>query len=52
MNPDSPVYGWRRFRLEYGGLAEDCIVEGVVYIPPEKCDKAYEIMDQITALFK
>ena len=52
LNEESPVYGWRMFRLEYGGHAQDCIVEGHVFIPPEKCDKAYEIMDKITALFQ
>ena len=52
MNENSPVYGWRRFRLEYGGHAESCIIEGTVYIPPEKCGQAYEIMEKITGLFK
>lgn len=27
--------GWRNFRIEYGGHAEKCIVEGVIWLPPQ-----------------
>ena len=47
MNEESPLYGGRMFRLEYGGHAQDCIYEGRVFIPPERRDKAYEIMDTL-----
>jgi hypothetical protein len=26
--------GWRNFRIEYGGHAQDCIMERVIYVPP------------------
>jgi hypothetical protein len=26
--------GWRRYRIEYGGHAESCIKECVIYVPP------------------
>jgi len=26
--------GWRLFRIEYGGHAEDCITEGLIWLPP------------------
>ena len=50
MNQDCPVTGWRRFRLEYGGHATECLAEGTVYIPPNLIHKSYEIMDKICAL--
>lgn len=52
LNEESEVYGWRCFRLEYGGHAEDCIIEGRIWIPPDKLDKTYEITDAIEELFK
>lgn len=52
LNEESKVYGWRCFRLEYGGHAEDCIIEGRIWIPPDKLDQTYEIMDAIEELFK
>lgn len=33
MNEDFPLKGWRRYRIEYGGHAEECLCEGVVYLP-------------------
>jgi len=27
--------GWRRYRIEYGGHAEACIKECVIYVPPK-----------------
>ena len=50
VNKKSKIYGWRTFRLEYGGHAEDCIVEGRIYIPPDRLDKCREIIDQIEDL--
>ena len=26
--------GWRLYRIEYGGHAEDCITEGTIWLPP------------------
>jgi hypothetical protein len=26
--------GWRFYRIEYGGHAEDCIMEKVIWVPP------------------
>lgn len=50
MNEKSKIYGWRTFRLEYGGHAEDCIVEGRVYIPPDVLGSTREIIDKIEKL--
>ena len=34
MNPDFPLTkDWRRYRIEYGGCNEDCLAEGVIYLP-------------------
>lgn len=27
--------GMRRYRIEYGGHAEDCVMEQLIYLPPE-----------------
>ena len=27
--------GWRCFRMEYGGHAQDCIKECVIWLPPQ-----------------
>ncbi|KKL60468.1 hypothetical protein LCGC14_2205080 [marine sediment metagenome] len=27
-------YGWRNFRIEYGGHAQDCIMERPIFVPP------------------
>lgn len=26
--------GWRRYRIEYGGHASECQMEGTIYLPP------------------
>lgn len=26
--------GWRNFRIEYGGHAQDCIMERTIFVPP------------------
>ena len=26
--------GWRNFRIEYGGHAEQCIMERTIFVPP------------------
>ena len=26
--------GWRCYRIEYGGHAQDCILEGSIWLPP------------------
>jgi hypothetical protein len=50
LNEENPIYGWKKFRLEYWDHAENCIVEGVIYIPPDKLEKYYEITDKICEL--
>ena len=37
MNPDAlpdELRGWRRYRIEYGGHAERCLLETPIYLPP------------------
>ena len=37
MNPDAlpdELRGWRRYRIEYGGHAEKCVLETPIYLPP------------------
>jgi len=37
MNPDAlpdELRGWRRYRVEYGGHAERCVLETPIYLPP------------------
>jgi len=26
---------WRNYRIEYGGHAEACLIEGLIWLPPE-----------------
>jgi len=26
--------GWRMFRIEYGGFNEQCVTEGMIWLPP------------------
>jgi hypothetical protein len=36
MNPDAlpdELRGWRRYRIEYGGHAERCVLETPIYLP-------------------
>ena len=28
------LFGWRNYRIEYGGHAESCVREQVIYLPP------------------
>lgn len=37
MNPDAlphELRGWRRYRIEYGGHAERCLLENHILLPP------------------
>ena len=37
MNPDAlpdELRGWRRYRIEYGGHAERCVLENRILLPP------------------
>ena len=34
--------GWRNYRIEYGGHAEDCITEGSIWLPPNVSSHALE----------
>ena len=33
------LYGWRNYRIEYGGHAQSCVKEQVIYLPP--CADSY-----------
>lgn len=38
LNPDvlpAEFKGWRRFRVEYGGHGQDCLIEKHLYVPPK-----------------
>jgi len=35
--------GWRSFRIEYGGHAEECLTEGHVLLPPNADPQQLEI---------
>lgn len=48
MNPEFPLKGWRRYRIEYGGCNEDTLVEGIIYLPPRANSQA--IVDQIMGM--
>jgi len=32
--PSPEMFGWRFFRIEYGGHAEECVCEGAIWLPP------------------
>jgi hypothetical protein len=38
LNPNFAKGGfyadWRRYRIEYGGHAQNCVMEGTIYLPP------------------
>ena len=34
--------GWRLYRIEYGGHAENCITEGSIWLPPNLSPQALE----------
>ena len=36
--------GWRRCRLEYGGHAEQCFMEQIVYFPPAGNDYIFDLL--------
>lgn len=44
MNPPHNMEDWRMYRIEYGGHAEECNVEGVVWLPPLVDADEFEIM--------
>ena len=33
INSPIGMDGWRMFRIEYGGHAENCLVEGMIWLP-------------------
>jgi len=35
MNPPKGMKDWRMYRIEYGGHAQNCLVEGVVWLKPD-----------------
>lgn len=49
MNPDalpSELRGWRRYRIEYGGHAERCLLETPIYLPPSvDPDKLWHVLN-------
>jgi len=48
LNPEFPLKGWRRYRIEYGGCNEDTLVEGTIYLPPSADSQA--IVDLIMGM--
>lgn len=32
--PDPQLEGWRFYRIEYGGFNEQCVYEGLIWLPP------------------
>lgn len=47
LNPSAMPTGlekWRQYRIEYGGHAESCVVEKVIYLP--RCADAY-VLDML-----
>jgi hypothetical protein len=32
-NPPRNMEGWREYRIEYGGIHQDCLVEGSIWLP-------------------
>lgn len=49
MNPDAlptELRGWRRYRIEYGGHAERCLLETPIYLPPSADpDKLWHLLN-------
>jgi len=35
MREPKGMEGWRMYRIEYGGHAENCIIEGVLWLPQD-----------------
>jgi hypothetical protein len=35
FNPPKGMKNWRAFRIEYGGHAESCIHESMIWLPPD-----------------
>jgi len=48
MRPPEGMEGWRMFRVEYGGHAERCLVEGVLWLPglvdPQIMEDALQVL--------
>lgn len=42
MNCPEGMEHWRMYRIEYGGHAERCLVEGVVWLPEDFDPEAFE----------
>jgi hypothetical protein len=38
------LYGWRRSRLEYGGHAQSCFMEQIIYYPPNGNDYIFDLL--------
>lgn len=34
FNYPKGLEGWRLYRIEYGGHAENCVYEGMIWLPP------------------
>ena len=35
LNYPAGMEGWRMYRIEYGGHAENCLCEGTIWLPPD-----------------
>ena len=48
LSPPKGMEGWRMFRVEYGGHAERCLVEGVLWLPglvdPQIMEDALQVL--------
>ena len=44
FNPPKDMKGWRVYRIEYGGIHEDCRCEGRVWLPPHADSDAVEAL--------
>jgi hypothetical protein len=42
FNPPAGMEGWRNYRVEYCGHAEDCAVEGSIWLPANANPDAVE----------
>jgi len=42
VTPPKGMRNWRMFRVEYGGHAEDCLVEGTVWLPADADAQEFE----------
>lgn len=42
FNYPAGMEGWRMYRIEYGGHAENCLCEGTIWLPPDADRDSFE----------